>query len=115
MQAADSVYRFRSPHFLQGFPLYVFSPDVRAFCRLFSILPPSVEVPSVNDTVTVCHSVIEIFCLALAILLPVDNTVFTPQPGSIRRLTMQHKVIEFLALAATGAAFGALLAWGAFQ
>jgi hypothetical protein len=34
--------------------------------------------------------------------------------GLLRRLTMQHKVIEFLALAATGAAFGALLAWGAF-
>ena len=78
------------------------------------MMPPSVEVTRVNDKVMVCHSVIEIFRLALAILLPIDNTVITPRRGLLRRLTMQHKVIEFLALAATGAAFGALLAWGAF-
>ena len=86
MQAADSVYRFRSPHILQGFPLYVFSPAVRAFCRRFSMMPPGVEATSVNDKVMVCHSVIEIFRLALAILLPVDNTVITPQPGSITEI-----------------------------
>lgn len=32
----------------------------------------------------------------------------------LHRCIMKNKVIEFLALAATGAAFGALLAWGAF-
>ena len=48
------------------------------------------------------------------IIAPVRRGTLHARKGLLRRLTMQHKVIEFFALAATGAAFGALLAWGAF-